>query len=372
MNAGGGPQALMELLFKKYSSAVVRRISREVDVTGDGVPELIFTADDNALLYHCKDGQYEIQWLTAYTYHYIQPVIYGIEDLNRNGVPEIMLLGGDLRYHFYTIDEWDGSKFRVLNEDLSLERPADQGCITVMGKSTIGILNNSQSIKMLLKQGIPIWSEYSIGLPWRKETRTCIWNGTSFVLTHTQLAPPEYRFQAVQDGDRATLAGEYDKAFGFYQQAIFDDKLDWFSQERRIILVNAEPDISLAPTPDPAMQDAAEYPNLAAYARFRLMLLHIKQSFLPEAKTVYDTLLQKFPVGQPGYAYVEMATAFMDEYTASQSLARACDRAIAYAETHPAEILAYLGNGEYSESFYGEQSLEYMPKSVCPFDTAVD
>jgi hypothetical protein len=115
------------------------------------------------------------------------------------------------------------------------------------------------------------------------------------------------------------------------------------------------------------MQDAAEYPNLAAYARFRIMLLHIKRGFLPEAKTVYDALQQKFPSGQPGYAYAEMAAAFMDAYTSSQSLERACESAIAYTTTHPKEILAYLGNGEYTESFYGEQSLKYVPESVCPF-----
>lgn len=228
-------------------------------------------------------------------------------------------------------------------------------------------VDTGTSIELILKQGIPIWSEYSMGLPWRRETRTCTWNGTSFILTHTQLAPPEYRFQAVQDGDRATLAAEYDKALGFYQQAIFDDKLDWWSLDRRIAEGNAVKDLN--PTPDPAMQDVAEYPNLAAYARFRIMLLHIKQGFLPEAKTVYDALLQKFPVGQPGYAYVEMATAFMDEYTSSQNLERACESAIVYTTAHPTEILAYLGNGDYSESFYGEQSLEYIPKSVCPFDT---
>lgn len=358
LNAGGAPDAIIKLYQQYYSRRLrVDRDAQIIDLTGDNVPELLLVAGDYSVAYLCKDGQYDSIGLMVYTYHFFKPVIYKIKDINRNGIPEVIFLAGDLRHRFYTFNEWDGSEFRVLNE----------ACYHLMGDSSIDIPNNGQSIELILKQNIPIWSEYSMGLPWRKETRTCTWNGTSFILTHTQLAPPDYRFQAVQDGDRATLAGEYDKALGFYQQVIFDDKLDWWSLDRRIAEGNAVKDLN--PTPDPAMQDAAEYPNLAAYARFRIMLLHIKQGFLPEAKTVYDALLQKFPVGQPGHAYTEMATAFMDEYTASQSLTQACDRTIAYAEAHPTEILAYLGNGDYSESFYGEQSLEYIPKSVCPFDT---
>lgn len=358
LNAGGPPQAIIKLI-PQYR---INRYAQIIDLTGDGVPELLLAAGrDYSIAYLCKNGQYERKALTVYAVHFAQPYIFKIQDINRNSIPEIIFVAGDLRFQIYAVDEWDGSEFQVLNgEDWS-------SCTTLMGESTMETGVTSTSIELVLKQGIPIWSEYISGLPWRKETRTCSWNGTSFVWTNTQLASPEYRFQAMQDGDRAMLAGEYDKALGFYQQVIFDDKLSWWSEKRRFALVNAKPYVEYAPTSNPSMQDAAEYPNLAAYARFRIMLLHIKRGFLPEAQIVYDTLQQSFPSNQPGHAYAEMAIAFMNEYSSSNNLERACEGAIAYTTTHPKEILAYLGNGEYTESFYGDQSLKYVPESVCPF-----
>jgi hypothetical protein len=313
LNDGGAPQAIIKL-YQWPNSVHIERDVQMIDLTGDGVPELLLTASQSSVVYLCKEGQYRSMHLISETYHFTTPVIISIKDINRNGIPEIIFGAGDLRFQFYTVYEWDGSDFQVLNED-------SDGCSILMGESTIETVDNGKTIELLLKQGIPIWSEYSEGLPWRKETRTCIWNGTAFVFTKTQLAPPEYRFQAEQDGDRATLAGEYDKAFSFYQQAIFDDKLDWFSQDRRLAELNAAPGVY--PTPDQSMRDGAEYPNLAAYSYFRIMLLHIKRGFLPEAKTIYNTLQQKYPEGQPGHAYAEMATAFWQTYTSSKSMEQA-------------------------------------------------
>jgi hypothetical protein len=226
------------------------------------------------------------------------------------------------------------------------------------------------TLELVLKQDIPILSEYSMFLPWRKEERTCMWDGGAFVLTHVELSPPEYRFQAVQDGDRASLAGEYDKALELYQQAIFSDKLDWWTFERRVHEIGVYgQEFVIKPTPIPSLlPDPLEYPNLAAYARFRILLLHLLRGYLPEAQTVYATLQEKFPAGQPGHAYAELAAAFWDEYQASQSMGLACGKAIEYATAHPVEILAYLGNSDYSETYFGQQSLDYQPEDVCPFD----
>ena len=364
LNVGGSSQAIIKI----YQQNMWGRIDREaqiIDLTGDTIPELVLTAPNSSVVYLCKEGQYSSTHLISETYHYATPKIFQIKDINRNGVPEIIFGAGDSRFQFYTVYEWDGSDFQILNIDFSASRSDASRCDMMMGDSKIETADTGTSLELIFKQGIPIWTEYSEGLPWRKETRTCTWNGTAFVFTKTQLAPPEYRFQAVQDGDRATLAGEYDKALSFYQQAIFDDKLDWFSQDRRLAELNAAPGVY--PTPDQSMRDGAEYPNLAAYARFRIMLLHIKRGFLPEAKTVYDALQEKFPSGQPGHAYAEMATAFWQTYTSSKSMEQACNSAIDYATTHSTEILAYLGNGDSSQGFYGEQSLTYTPASVCPF-----
>ena len=110
-----------------------------------------------------------------------------------------------------------------------------------------------------------------------------------------------------------------------------------------------------------------EYPNLSAYAHFRILLLHIIRGNTNEAKKEFNTLKESFQPDQPGYAYLELATAFWDEYQKSANIEDACTKAIEYAEMYPVEVLSYLGNGEYARAYFGDQSLDYEPDDVCPF-----
>jgi hypothetical protein len=286
--------------------------------------------------------------------------------MNRDGVNEIMTLDGDDRIREVYVFEWDGSAFQALNM-------SSGNCSGLLGPESWPYAqdtNGSSTMDLVLKQGIPIWSEYTDGLPWRKETRTCTWDGSAFVLTRTEITtPPEYRFQAVQDGDRASLAGDYPKALDLYQQAVFSDTLQAWSFDRFLYegeLPNQNspgaPTLMPLPTPDPA-----EYPSLAAYARYRILLLYSLRGDLTDAKTVYDTLQAKFPAGQVGHADAELATAFWTSYQASHSIAQACAQAIADAAQHPVEVLAYLGRSDYSQTPFGDQSLEYTPQDICPY-----
>jgi hypothetical protein len=166
-------------------------------------------------------------------------------------------------------------------------------------------INGDGLQELVVKQGIPIGSD---GVPWRTETDICTWNGKSFVLTHTELGAAEYRFQAVQDGDRATSAGKFDRALGLYQQAIFDASLQGWSENRLLYEMERarERDSGQAPSPQPTpIPDPAEYPNLAAYARYRILLLHVVRGYLTEAGTVYSALEERYPEGQVGHAYAE-------------------------------------------------------------------
>jgi hypothetical protein len=214
-----------------------------------------------------------------------------------------------------------------------------------------------------LKQAIPIWSEYVDGLPWRKETRTCTWNGEKYVLTRTEFSLPEFRFQAVQDADRAALAGEYDRAIDLYRQAIFDDQLDWWSADREMYEIQQVAFETPVPWPTP-IPDPAEYYYLAAYSRFRILVLHVLRGFTSDAKIVYDTLQAKFPDGEAGYEFVEMAALFWDEYQGSSDVGAACGKAIEYAAAHP-DILPYLGS-----HYHGDQDHTYVPDDVCPFTSS--
>ncbi len=383
LNAGGTRQAVISAYLQHLSKArayffiqerndtgdAIRwdSIVQERDITGDGIPDLLLTDSNTMDAFVCQNGQYQGKNLIYETYHFTQPVIADIKDMNLDGVDEIIAIEGDERIRIVIVLEWDGNRFQPLNLDRGSVWNPLQSCSDLLGPSWAYAqdTDNNGTLELVLKQGIPIGPEYGMGLPWRKETRTCTWNGTAFVLTQRKIdTPPEYRFQAVQDGDLAARAGKYDQALSLYQQAIFSDVLQGWSQAQR----NYEQEFDLIPTPrSTPIPDPAEYANHAAYARFRVLLLHVVQGYLPEAETVYSTLQEQYPEGRIGHAYAEMAAAFWNEYQKERNIGQACAKAVDYAIEHPTETLSYLGNGEYAIMYFGDQSLEYKPEDLCPF-----
>jgi len=90
------------------------------------------------------------------------------------------------------------------------------------------------------------------------------------------------------------------------------------------------------------------------------MTVYFKRGWDSDAKTIYQTLQEKYPEENPGYPYVEMAIEFWNEYQASHDLEAACDKSIMYVSQH-AEILDPLGShGLWDYSYYD-------PKIICPF-----
>jgi hypothetical protein len=116
----------------------------------------------------------------------------------------------------------------------------------------------------------------------------------------------------------------------------------------------------VTPPPIPS-EDKTEYPRLAAYAYYRIMLLHMVQGNETDAGSVFNSLQGKIgddPYGQP---YFEMATAFWNAYQSTHKMYDGCAEAIQYAAEHP-EILIPLGS-----DYHGSQSHIYVPADVCPF-----
>jgi hypothetical protein len=187
-----------------------------------------------------------------------------------------------------------------------------------------------------------------------------MWNGTYFMPDRLEYSPPEYRFQAVQDGDRAFLWREYDQALSYYQQAIFDDQLKWWSPDLQRYLVGLHSKGPKTPTPAPPLPDETEYPYLAAYARYRIMLLHLKRGSIEDARVVYETLQKEFPPDVPGHPYAEMAKAFWKTFQSSKDFRQPCVITIDYAKSH-SELLHYLGDTDH-----GLQSINYQSNDVCP------
>jgi hypothetical protein len=326
------------------------------DLTNDSVPELIikFSPDVNFIyILGCKSNQYKI--LFSFPPDLERSTFEIIGDANKNGVPEILIgsetcsttCGGE----FFVL-EWKLDSFQKVLETSDFYTSLDN----IVAKD----LDNDGLMEFSWAGGISTWNYLSP--PWRLETHIYKWNGERFAALPVIFDALQFRFQAIQDADRETLAGNYDKAFQLYYDAIVDTQLGWWSPE----LFSQQHDIALSPksyqvTPTPPAADATEYPRLAAYAYYRMVALHAYLGEMDAATVQYNTLQQKFPAGDPGHPYVEMATAFWDAYQSSANMTTACAAAIEYAAEHP-EILIPLGS-----DYHGWQSHQYVPADVCPF-----
>jgi hypothetical protein len=113
----------------------------------------------------------------------------------------------------------------------------------------------------------------------------------------------------------------------------------------------------VTPTPLPYLSEDTRI-RPAAYAYYRIVLLHIMQENESDATTTYNTLQQTFGKDQYGRPYVEMASAFWEAYQSTHKMYDGCAAAIQYAVEHP-EILIPLGS-----DYHRAQSHIYVPDDV--------
>jgi hypothetical protein len=347
-----------EFYFPNKKSLIPLKIRYEiVDVTNDGVPEILvpgsLSFQPNAIILSCRDGEYKTLFVREYDtadYIHFMPV-----DANRNGINEIILAeetsSATGTSFELSVIEWHIDSFKEILP-------------TVFESSAFQYVQVDDLDNDKTKEIHWLFSEYIFSFPpWRRGTIVYKWNGEEFVPLPIKYDPAQYRFQAIQDGDRATLDGNFTDAEKAYRETIFNAKLEWWSSQRQndtMYKINNE-GFSAEGTPVPGNPDPSEYLRLAAYAYYRIMLLHLIQGNESEAITAYTTLQQSF--GNDPYArpYTEMATAFWNAYQSTRKMYDGCAAAIQYAVEHP-EILIPLGS-----DYHGVQAKIYKPEDVCPF-----
>ena len=357
---------ILELLNKGLkTSALVAELEEKqfeylyTDFTGDGVKDLLLKDLSRFHIFYCAAGSYKIFTEEKRFYDPYNLPNLKIMDLNKNGLPEIIVrdfVPGLLGQLIYMIDEWDGENF----VDLTLEDPDwTIGINNVYPKELeIEIIDvNQDNLEELVFTSWGPWSEDPLA---RDGTMIYSWNGEHFVYNQglSHFAEAQYRFQALQDGDRAVLSGQYARAIAFYQATIFSATLESWSPERQAYAKKFRHEQH---PPTPPAPDSTEYPRLAAYAYYRMLILHTFLGETEAAQVKYATLQEKFPSDSPGHPYVELATDFWSAYQSSGLMYEACAAAIAYADAHP-EILTPLGS-----DYHGAQSHKYTPADVCPF-----
>lgn len=356
LNTGGSWEIVNSELSNSNKYGRTLGIINQLDLTNDGIKEFIVKLGIGFGIYSCQNGFYKL--LLNLNGVVGEPAsIVDIKDMNLNGIPEIVAGITFCSGHCVDISifEWDSQEFRNLLGEWQT--------ITSLNEEVIDV-NNDGVLELVIDGPFPSMGGYVDYVPMRGQKDIYVWNGTNFSMQHPEFSPPEYRFQAIQDADMEVLDGYFDKALALYNDVIFNEELNWWSEDRREheiqLLIDIFDPAKPTPKPEPP-EDSTEYPRLAAYAYYRTMLLHLMQGQVSDATTTYNTLQQGFGNDPYAHPYVEMATAFWEAYQSAHKMYDGCAAAIQYAVEHP-EILIPLGS-----DYHGWQAKIYKPEDVCPF-----
>ena len=359
LNAGGDGQALIARLKQIYPSGGDFRGGYDFyNVTGDQSPEFLYVEiayGGKLLIYSCNTKEYELLATLPEKSDFLEYRMIQIVDLSMNGVPEIIVMGtGGVSFPISKIYlyEWHGTRFSNLG----------QVSILALRQTQINDVDRNGTNEILFIGDNPGCLSCKNFIPQRQRTIAYGWNGKEFAEILNEFEFPEYRFQAIQDADALAIIGRYDMAIHLYEEAISNKDLEWWSFERleyeQALSDSWIPNLILPANPT---EDKAEYPRLAAYAYYRIMLIHLVQGNELEAEATYNTLHEKFSSDHSAQPYLEMATKFWEAHQSTHEMYDGCAAAIQYGAEHP-EILIPLGS-----DYHGSQSHTYSPADVCPF-----
>jgi len=325
LNKGGDGQSLISRLDQIYSKSEYHGGYDFLDITGDQVPEFLYVELNyvgKPMVFSCKSGIFQLLENLSGDFDFLEYALE-VEDLNANGLPELIIIGtsgASFPQSKIYIYEWDGQDFQILGTI----------GISALRKKEFRDVDGNGVKDILLSGDNPTCTSCSNFIPQRERTVILGWNGKEFAEISNEFETPKYRFQAVQDADVATNIGNYDKAMFLYNQVTTDSGLGWWSPDRLIYEQTIHNSVTMfieTPSVTPSV-DETEYPRLAAYAYYRIMLIQLVQNQETDATTTYNTLQEKFGNDPYSSPYVEMSSAFWDVYQSTHKMYDGCAAAI--------------------------------------------
>jgi hypothetical protein len=309
-----------------------------IDLKGDGNMEVVVAlADPNAemfarpgdlLIFSCQAGTYVLQYQEGYDAYGPAIRMLQVGDANLDGQPDVVytlsVCGAHTCYETLEIRGWNGMGFASLMGGV-LEMPYPTYIVT-----HCRIEAQSGGIG-------------SVGAePQRGYSEVWEWNGNVYTITEQIWEPPVYRYHALLDGDRALLSQDYATALAAYERVISDDTLKEFAGT-----------VSTVSAGD-------ERAQLAAFARWRLLLAFLLMGELDSAQLEYNRLQVDYPAGSVGYEVAAMARTFWMAYLADSCIADGCAEVVAAAE-EDASVQ------DFFNSNYGYANPWWEPMHLCPF-----
>jgi hypothetical protein len=366
LNAGGAEHLYQTLRVREFPS----NWFAYDDLTNDGIPEFIIRVRgpvDYLNVYGCDQGDFTILLE--------EPIVYGtvqvkIQDLNRNGIQNLVMSFNSCEWcRAVSVFEWDGERFRGLVQDWYIE-PFDEQLVArdfaeLPGYASVSLkdIDSNGTIEILLQGGKPSYLAGMSGRegPYREQTIVFMWNGEHYVWYSQHFDPADFRFQTLQDADEASQRGEWDVAQALYQEVVYSDELASWKREAWDALIEENEGSFIPPNPSDLPFNPVEYDQLSAYARFRILLLHLLRGWNDDAETVFENLEMTYDVDSAGYPYVEMADVFWSIYTTSGDIGEGCSAVIEFVQRRP-ELLLPLGSSDH-----GLFTIQYEAYMVCPY-----
>lgn len=335
LNQGGSTQGLGEQ-FQGGTSLV--------DFDGDGWIDLALAANVDGtgrlFAFRCAADHYELAYVSAELPSPGLASIQTSQDLSGDGVADLLVSRQECGAHTCSAQVealvWiDGRLANRLDGDSSdLPTPVIEWMPAAAGAAEIRITAT----------GIA-----SVGAgPFRMLERSWDWDPGQrlFVPQSERLLESNFRIHRLHDADDSANSGDLDGALALYRQVIDDPELDdWLAGDDG-------------------------YQQLAAYARFRVMLAILQIGDLGSVEEALGELQLAHPAGTPGAGFAELGAAFWSAFASSNqgarppsstAIAAGCRAAQAYSLTHSEETIDLL--------YYGYANRAYDAESLCPLSS---
>jgi hypothetical protein len=329
MSFGGSPESLETALRDQWGVLnEVGSVRADIDFTGEGTPEIVAAysvpgAGGSLLVLGCAAGRY-VPFYQVDTPGV--PQIVNAGELNANGTPEILyssqqcLAEDDCSYRTQLIT-WQPGEGRFVS--------LLSGAIISQNLPEIGDFDNDRVIEVIIRMT-------STGTPTTGPLRTGVtiydWNGVNYTRSITQLDPPRFRIQVIQQADRNLANGNTNEAIALYELALQNTELrNWFNDDEAV---------------------------LRSYALYRLITAYAfteNENLLP----AFQSMQQNYPDPLNAPVYVQMATSFWNALQVTGNLRSACIEAQNIARSR-ADAINLLTR-------YRGQAPAYTAESLCPF-----
>ncbi len=326
----GGTVAKLEVGLRDRWNALGGQgvVRGDIDLTGEGTPDVIvtYTTPDEGgvlLIDGCFDGRYLTRYQAALGG--ATPQLLNVGDMNFNQIPDVLFASQDCSasdacvYHSQIVT-WNPERGRFVN--------LLGGAITSDQAPVLEDIDSDQVSEVVVRfdqagdaQTGPLRTGYTI----------YDWNGVNYVQSVTQLNPPRFRIQVVQEADAAFAAENTDEAAALYNLALDPALENWYNDDTQ---------------------------TLQAYTLYRLLLTYAfsgDDRALPTQQTIQSTYADT--AAAPPYA--QMALEFWNGFQITNNLHSACLKAQAVILARP-EALSLLNR-------YGSRSPTYTATDLCPF-----